>query len=158
MKYNLLKMMDDLNIEYRYLEHEPITGLESALFVKEKYKLQGKESKNIVLRSKVGNYYVMVSEVGVKFDRAFMKELVGEKLSFATPEELEEKTGYVVGCATSFGYDEDVTIIVDEHIFESELLNCSTGVPTSSYVMHTADLRKIYESVPNKVIYTNLGY
>lgn len=158
MKYDLLKMMDDLNIEYQYLEHEPITDHDSAIFVNTKYNLKGKESKNLVLRGKSGNYYVMVSEEGVRFNRSFMKELVGEKLTLATPEELNEKTGYVVGCAASFGYDEDVTIVVDENIFRNEFFICSGGNPTSSIVIRTEDLKKIYATVSNKIIYTKLDY
>lgn len=158
MKYDLLKIMNDLGVTYEYYEHEPIVDEASALKVNEQFNLKGVESKNLVLRGKSGNYYVMVSSYGVKFNRAFMKELVGEKLSIASSEELVEKTGYYPGCAASFGYDEDVTIVVDENIYNNEYFICSGGNPTSSFVIKTEELKKVYPTLSNKVIYTKLDY
>lgn len=156
MKYNLLEIMDNLLIEYKYVEHEPIVDYETARAVDEKYNLVGTESKNLFLKSKQNNYYVLVTEEGVRFNRNFMKQLVNEKLSITTPEELEEKTGYFVGCATNFGYDSDVTLVVDEGIFKHEFLICSGGVPTQSFVMKTEDLKLIYKNSENNVIFTQL--
>ena len=158
MKYDLLKIMDDLGVSYEYYEHEPIVDEATALKVNQQFNLKGVESKNLFLKSKSGNYYVMVSEYGVKFNRAFMKDLVGEKLSIASAEELVEKTGYSSGCAASFGYDEDVTIVVDENIYKNEYFICSGGNATSSFVIKTEELKKIFPTLANKVIYTKLDY
>lgn len=153
MKYDLLKIMDDLGIEYQYVEHEPITDYEVAKAVDEKYNLEGAESKNLFLKDKNGTYYVFITEEGVRFNRAFLKEVTGEKLSITSPEELEEKTGYVVGCATNFGYDSDVIFIVDSEIFKHDKLICSAGSPTQSMVIHTEDLKKIFQNSSNQVVY-----
>lgn len=153
MKYDLLKIMDNLEITYDYLEHEPIVDYETAHAVDEKYNLKGTESKNLVLKDKKGNFYVFVTEEGIRFDRAFMKEVTGEKLSIVSPEELEEKTGYVVGCATNFGYDSDVTFVIDEGLYDNEYLICSAGTPTQSFVMKTEDLKKIYATCENRQIH-----
>lgn len=156
MKFNLLKIMDDLNISYQYVEHDPIVDYETAHAVDEKFNLQGMESKNLVLKDKKGNFYVLVTEEGVRFDRAFMKEVTGEKLSIVTPEELEAKTSYVVGCATNFGYDADVTLVIDEAVFNNEYLICSAGSSTQSFVVKTEDLKKIYATCENKLIHVNI--
>ncbi|MEG0423821.1 MAG: YbaK/EbsC family protein [Erysipelotrichaceae bacterium] len=156
MKFNLLKIMDDLDIKYRYLEHEPVVDYESARFVDEKYNLEGVESKNLFLKGKSGNYYVMVSIEGMRFDRKFMKELLGEKVSISSPSDLISITGYEVGCATSFGYDKDIKIIVDEQIFDYDAFICSAGTPTTSYVMKCEDLKKVYKSIENEVLYVSL--
>ncbi|MEG0264694.1 MAG: YbaK/EbsC family protein [Erysipelotrichaceae bacterium] len=156
MRYNLLKIMDDLDIEYRYLEHEEVVDYESAHFVDEKYNLEGIESKNLFLKGKSGSYYVMVSIEGMRFDRKFMKELLGEKVSISSSEDLMNVTGYEVGCATSFGYDKDIKIIVDEQIFNHDSFICSAGTPTTSYVMKCKDLKRVYETIENEVLYVAL--
>lgn len=153
---DLLKIMDHLGIKYQFVEHEPIVDYETAKAVDEKYNLVGTESKNLFLKSKQNNYYVLVTVEGVRFNRSFMKEIVNEKLSITSPEELQEKTGYVVGCATNFGYDEDVVLVVDKSIFNHEYLICSAGTPTQSFVMKTEDLKLIYDDCKNKVIYVQL--
>ncbi|MFV0550567.1 MAG: YbaK/EbsC family protein [Anaerorhabdus sp.] len=153
MKYDLLKIMDNLEISYQYIEHEPIVDYATAHAVDEKFNLKGTESKNLVLKDKKGNFYVLVTEEGVRFDRAFMKEVTGEKLSIVSPEELEDKTSYVVGCATNFGYDSDVTLVIDEAIYNNEYLICSAGSSTQSFVIKTEDLKKIYATCDNKLIY-----
>lgn len=156
MKYDLLKIMDDLGIEYQYVEHEPIVDYETARAVDEKYHLVGIESKNLFLKDKQGTFYVFITEEGVRFNRAFLKEVTGEKLSITSAEELEEKTGYVVGCATNFGYDQDVVYVVDAGIFEHDSLICSAGSPTQSMVMKTEDLKKIYSTLSNQIIYVQV--
>lgn len=156
MKYDLLKIMDNLGIQYQYVEHEPITNYEIAKKVDEEYNLEGTESKNLFLKDKNGTYYVFITEEGVRFNRAFLKEVTGEKLSITSAEELEEKTGYKVGCATNFGYDADVVFIVDAEIFNHEKLICSAGSPTQSMVIHTADLKKIYQTISNHILYVQV--
>lgn len=156
MKHDLLKIMDDLHIEYQYVEHEPIVDYETARAVDEKYHLQGIESKNLFLKGKSGRYYVMSTIEGMRFDRKFMKEITGEKVSIASPEDLEEVTGFKVGCAANFGYDTEIMQIVDEQVFEHEFIICSAGTPTASYVMKTADLKTVYEHIDNEVRYVNL--
>lgn len=156
MKYDLRKILDDLAIEYRYVEHEPIVDFESAKFVNEKYDLKGIENKSLFLKGKSGTFYVMITVEGVRFDRSFMKELVGEKVSITTGDELVEKTGYAVGCAAAYGYDEDVVFVIDEDMYEHELICLSAGTPTSTVVVNTVDLKKVYNTCNNRIISTHL--
>lgn len=153
MKYNLLGTLDELGIEYRYVDHEPVVDYESARAVDEKYNLVGVESKNLFLKGKSGKFYVMVSVEGSRFDRRLMKELTGEKLSISTPEDLVSATGYAVGCAASFGYDQEITLLIDKSVFTYDTIICSAGIPTGSYVMKCEDLKKIYDQVNNQIIY-----
>lgn len=150
------EILNELNLSYDYYEHEPILDYETARKVDEKYHLTGMESKCLFIKTKSDKYYVLVTKEGVRFDRKFMKDLLGEKASIATREELKEVTGYEAGCAAPFPYPKEVGYLVDRQIFQYEKFICSAGIPTESFEIPTIHLKKVYESVVNEVRYIDL--
>ncbi len=146
-----LEILNDLKIEYKHVIHEPIINYEIAKKIDQENNLTGMESKNLFLVSKSNKYYLLVTKEGTRFDRNFFKELLEEKISITSPDELNAKTGYVVGSAPSFPYPDDVTYIIDISIFDYDKYICSAGIPTESYEMITKDIIKVYETQNNKV-------
>lgn len=151
-----IKIVNDLKIEYRHITHEPITNYEIAKKIDKENNLTGVESKNLFLVSKSNKYFVLVTKEGTRFDKNIFKDLLGEKISIASPKELEEQTGYVVGSAPSFPYSNNVMYIIDVSIFEHEKYICSAGIPTESYEMITKDIIKVYDNQPNQIKYIDL--
>lgn len=149
-------ILEELQIPHRYIEdHEPVLDYEAAARVDEKYHLTGIESKCLFMKTKSGQYYLFVTYEGVRMDRKFMKELLGEKTSVASGDELLEVSGYVPGCATPFAYPECVKYIVDNHIFDYEKYVCSAGIPCDSFELDTILLKTIYEKLDCDVIYVD---
>lgn len=150
------RILDDLGLAYDYYEHEPILDYETARRVDESFHLTGVESKNLLIKTKSGRFYVLVTVEGVKMDAKFMRALLGEKVRVATREELKELCGYEAGCAASFPYPKEVGYLVDKQLFRHEKMICSAGVPTESFEMPTGNLKAVYSHVENEVRYIDL--
>lgn len=152
-KDNVVKLLDTLKIKYDFYQHEPITSSQVIDDIRKKLKLKGTESKNLFLKTKSNKFIVFVTDISKKFDKEFFKNLMGEKVSFATFEELEKETGYKPNAAASFCYPKEIDIYVDEGIFNHEIFTISTGNIDETIELKTKDLKTIYENVDNKVIY-----
>ena len=150
-----LKILENLGIKYEHYVHQPITDFEVAHAVDEQFHIEGQENKSLLLKGKSGKFYCFVTIEGVRMDRKFFKDLLGEKVGISSGEELEELSGYVVGCAAPFPWPEDVEIIVDNEVFNHEKQICSAGLPTESMVVASEDLKKVYSTLPNKVTYVD---
>lgn len=150
------KILEKLNLEFKYIEHEPILDYETAFRVDKQFNLTGKESKCLFIKTKSNKYYSFITYEGVSFDRKFFKELLGEKTSIASREELKEIAGYEAGCAAPFPYPKEVGYIVDNRVFNFEKYICSAGIPTESFEMPTSNLREVYKHVENEVMYVDV--
>lgn len=151
---NCKEILENLKVPcFIIKEHAPITSYEVAKQVDIEFNLTGKESKCLFLKTKSNQYYVFVTTEEVLFDKKYMKELVNEKISIASSEELTLKSGYVPGCACPFGYPSDVKYIVDTRIFNYPKYICSLGTLTSSFEIETHLLKEIYQKIDADVTY-----
>lgn len=150
---DVVKLLDSLNIKYEFYKHEPITTSEVIDVIRKKLNLKGTESKNLFLKTKSNKFFVFVTDISKKFDKDFFKNLLGEKVSFATFDELEKITGYKANAAASFCYPKEIDIYVDEEIFNHEIFTISTGNIDETIEMKTKDLKTIYKNIDNKVTY-----
>ena len=150
------KILESLNLEFRYIEHEPILDYETAYKVDQQFNLTGQESKCLFIKTKSGKYYSFITYAGVNFDRKFFKDLLGEKTSIASREELLDITGYEAGCAAPFPYPKEVGYIVDNRIFNFDKYIWSAGSPTESFEMPISNIKEVYKHVDNEVIYVEV--
>lgn len=150
------KILESLNLEFRYIEHEPVLDYEAAYRVDQQFNLTGQESKCLFIKTKSGKYYSFITYEGVNFDRKFFKEILGEKTSIASREELKDIAGYEAGCAAPFPYPKEVGYIVDNRVFNFDKYICSAGIPTESFEMPTSNLKEVYKHVDNEVIYVDV--
>ena len=148
------EILEELAIPCNYIEgHEPVLNYEAAARVDEQYHLTGKESKCLMMKTKSGQFVLFVTYEGVRMDRKYMKNLLGEKTSVCSGEELMEVSGYAVGCAAPFAYPDTMKYIVDNRILGFEKYLCSAGTPTESFEMETHYLKEIYENLGCDVTY-----
>ncbi|MDE5553410.1 MAG: YbaK/EbsC family protein [Malacoplasma sp.] len=150
---SVVKLLDKLNIKYDFYKHEPITCSQVIDDIRKKLNLKGVESKNLFLKTKSNRFFLLVTDISKKFNKDFFKDLLNEKVSFATFEELEKITGYKPNAAASFCYPKDIDIYVDNGIFDYELFSISTGNLDETIELKTESLKQIYKNVENKVIY-----
>lgn len=147
------ELLDQLQIPYKAYEHEPVLDYETAAMVDEKYHIEGVESKSLLMKTKSGKYYLLITTSDQRMDRKYMKVLAGEKVSIAPPEDLMELAGYEAGCAAPFCYPEEVTFLVDTYLFELDQIIISAGISTQSATFDPTVLKTVYEHVPNVVKY-----
>jgi Ala-tRNA(Pro) deacylase len=139
-------------VPYREVEHEPVRDYEAAAHVRERFGLNGVESKNLFLESRDGRSLVFVTVQGKRFNAKAMKRLLGSAVSIAPDAVLTAKTGCEPGCAVPFGYLPEVELVVDDAIFAHQRFIFSPGPPSCTIVIDTACIPAILAVVPNKVV------
>lgn len=148
------QILEEHNITHRYIEgHMPVTDYETSHIVDQQYNLTGMESKCMLLKTKSGKFAILITTEGKRLNNKGLKAALHEKATLASSEELMEQGGYIVGCAAPFGYPKDVTVLVDNDIFNHELYICSAGLETESFEMVTEELKRLYEELGLTVIY-----
>lgn len=151
--YDRCKMQIDQLGSYREFEHEPVLDYDMAAVIRAKFGLTGVESKNLFLRTKKGSYCMLVTLQEKRADFGRIKEVIGERVSVATDEELKERTGCEPGCAVPFGLPADIILIVDRDVFDHSRLIFSPGPPERTVEMEMEAVRAVFEKVPNRVEY-----
>lgn len=143
----VIKILEDNDIKFESYEHEPIFSYEVAEIVSKKLGFTGTESKSLFLKGKSGKYYVYFTIQGEKVDFKNVKNLVGEKISICSSEEMTEVIGCYPGCVSPFGHSEDITLIIDLKVFEQEKIIFSPGVPNKTVIVYSKDLKNILDKV-----------
>jgi Ala-tRNA(Pro) deacylase len=147
-----IEILKKLNIEFKEFDHEPILDYQTAKKVREELNMIGTESKNLFLKSKDDKYYLLLTIEGKKADFDKLKQIIGKRVSLASPGELKEKTGCIPGCATPFGNNTEITIIFDDEILNHEKWLYSPGYPNKTIELETKYIPQILDSMGNEII------
>lgn len=116
----IYQLLDQLEISYERLDHEPISSVLEA--AEKGLVLPGQQVKNLVLKNKKGRqFYLVILRDEKTADIKHLAELLGEKrLSFASQEDLARLLQVEPGAVTPFGllFDKDrqVELIIDEEV------------------------------------------
>jgi len=123
---HLFSKLDELGITYQTHHHEPVFTVEDARNVGRE--LAGGHSKNLFLKDKKGNIYLLVCLEDTKVDlKALRKQIGAGNLSFGKAELLMELLGVTPGSVTPFALINDterrVTVLLDARMMAEEFLN-----------------------------------
>lgn len=150
------EILEKLHLNPRVVTHEPILNYETANKVDEELGLTGIETKTLFLKSKKGdNYYLFITSASERMDSKLLKNLLGEKITMVTGDEMQELTGMVPGCMTPFGLKDELInkIVVDQKIYDEDKLILAFGSETMSVEMSPKDLKTILENTYKDIIY-----
>ena len=136
------KILDEHKVDYKYSEHEEArTSEESAKARGEDLKIG---AKAMVLKDEKGNFVMLVLSAVKKIDSKKAREILGaKKLQFATPEEVFEKTGCIVGGIPPFAPLFDIDYFVDKSVVDNEDMAFNIGERTKSVKMKTKDYLRV---------------
>ncbi|MGB6420544.1 MAG: YbaK/EbsC family protein [Anaerolineales bacterium] len=148
-----IDLLQSAGIEYREFEHEPVLCYEKAAQIRQRFNLSGVESKSLFLKLKDDRYCMFISLEGKRFDPKRLRVLLGSKSKVCSDQELNEETGCVPKCACPFGHSAEVTLIIDNEIFQHERFIYSPGPPEKTIEIKTEDIQEILNCSPNKVFY-----
>ncbi|OIO26571.1 hypothetical protein AUJ14_01485 [Candidatus Micrarchaeota archaeon CG1_02_55_22] len=81
--------------------------------------------KNLCLLTRSGGLVVAILRGDSRLDKAKLEQLVGERLSFCSAEQVLEKTGYPAGGVPSLGLTG--RIFIDALIVERDVVLCGGG-------------------------------
>lgn len=149
---NIKNILNDLQIPFQEISHEASISCEHSSVLRNEAGLDWVWSKNIVFHAK-WNFY-LVTTLGTKDIKArkFKKEFWTKDIRFASQDEISSLWLWVIWSISPFGFENsEVTVYVDNEIFESEYFMFNPADPCKSIRVKTIDLKKIYENMKNQV-------
>jgi len=144
----LLEFLQAQQITFVRVEHPAVyTCLEAEQF---RPRMQGVSTKNLFLRDKRGNHYLLVTDCDKRMDlKALGSKLGVSRLHFGSEEQLYELLGVTRGAVTALGLVNDtqgrVRLLVDADIWESETFLCHPLVNTATLSLAKSDLERFFE-------------
>jgi Ala-tRNA(Pro) deacylase len=149
---NIISLLDQYSIAYIEYDHPPILSYEDAEREKANHNWQGIESKNVFMTDGNNKYYLFVTTQGTKVDFKQMKELTGSKLALASADAVRDVIHCVPGCVAPFGFDPQITTIIDKSVFSHDHYLFSPGITTKTIQLSPWDLLPLYEKQANTTI------
>lgn len=154
-------LLDSLGIEYYRTDHEPADTMEACNEIDRI--LDTLVCKNLFLcnRQKTAFYLLMMPGDKPFKTKELSSQINSARLSFATPEDMEELLDITPGSVSIMGLmndaDNKVQLLVDEDVLKGEYLGCHPCINTSSLKMKTADaFGKYLEAVHHKMVVVKL--
>jgi len=132
--------------------HEPVLDYETAATVRQRFGLNGIETKSLFLRAKSGRYLMFVTGEGERLDRVRAQGVLGEKVSIASGEELQAETGCVPGCAVPLGLPPAIPLLIDRQLDSTPALILSPGPPTETIQVSGEEWRQLVAAADNPTI------
>jgi Ala-tRNA(Pro) deacylase len=153
-------MLDTMGIGYERYEHPPVFTAEEAA---EHWKdVPGTPVKNLFLRNKKGDrHYLVILAVDKQADLKRLVKVIGDdRLSFGSPERLDQHLGLTPGSVSPFGLINDaaktVRVVIDDDLRRAERLIFHPNINTASVTISFADLERFLASRGNSVRYVHL--
>jgi Ala-tRNA(Pro) deacylase len=119
--------------------------------------------KNLFLKDRKGQFYLVIIPESAKIDLKYLKQILGayRNFSFGKEDELDRLLGTTPGCVTPLGIGCDVShelrIIIDESLTSDDaLLNFHPFVPWLTTVLSFNDLHKLISHSHHQVEVINL--
>ena len=146
----ILDLLNQRNIEFEKLEHEPVYTSEQAAAVRGISIESG--AKSLLFKTKVG-FVLVVVPGNQRVDSKKLKKLLGVKdVRFATPEEVKEQMGCEIGSCYPFGNVAGLRTLVDNSLSRNEIISFNPGRHDTSIKMRYADYQKLAEPEQVEVI------
>ena len=126
---NLLTLLSENQISYELFEHEAFYTVEESSKLKTEMNMKGAHTKNLFLRDKKRNFFLISCLDNREVDLKEIKNLIScqGNLSFGSPNYLFEKLGVKPGSVSPYSLvnniDKDVIFYLDKEITEFELCN-----------------------------------
>lgn len=103
----------------------------------------GQIAKSILFKTKNENYLMVVSAGDVKLDSKAIKELVGQRVRMANPDEVMEVTGFQIGGVCPFALKKQVPIYLDESLLRYDLVYAAAGTANTALPISFQDLIQV---------------
>ncbi|MBR1584901.1 MAG: prolyl-tRNA synthetase associated domain-containing protein [Clostridia bacterium] len=142
------RFLNALGIPFFRIDHEPVHTMEDCAAIDRA--LGGEICKNLFLcnQQKTAFYLLMIHEAKSFKTKDISKQLGVSRLSFATPEHMQQYLHISPGAVSPMGllFDSarDVRLILDRDILRSEYLGCHPCVNTASIKLRMQDFLEKY--------------
>ena len=145
----LFARLESLGIRTRTVSHPAVFTVEEAKQLRGE--LPGGHVKNLFLRNKKGEMWLVVAEEDRKIDLKALSERLGAgKVSFGSPERLMRHLGVVPGAVTPFGLINDreaaVRVVIDKALLAHDPVNVHPLTNEMTTAIAPGDLLAFIES------------
>ena len=156
--YDLLERLD---IPFERVDHDAVGTIEGCAEIEKLLDIE--ICKNLFLRNSKGDQYYLLMLPGGKHlvTKDLAKKIGSTRLSFGTPEKMEEYLDITPGSVSVLGLMNDhgnnIQFLVDNDIKKWEYFGCHPCINTSSLKIKTADLfSKILPAVGHEPVFVDI--
>ncbi len=139
----ILNIFKENNIDYQLYEHEPVYTSQQAAAVRGVELKTG--CKSMLLKTRQVKFILVNLAADRKIDLKKLEKIVGEKLSFATKEDVLQTTNCEPDSVPPFGKLFGLPTYLDESVLENDFVNFNIGMLTKSVKISKQDLLRIME-------------
>ena len=144
-KDDLFALLDELSISHTTTNHKPVFTVEESAEIKAD--LPGAHSKNLFLKDKGGNFFLICAESHAQIKVNKLHPHLGcKRLSFGKAEYLMEHLGVTPGsvCLFSVMNDKDATVqlIIDKTLADADIVNFHPLLNDATTAISSADMIK----------------
>jgi prolyl-tRNA editing enzyme YbaK/EbsC (Cys-tRNA(Pro) deacylase) len=139
----ILTMLDEADVEYTHLEHEPTRTSEDSARVRGMPQRVG--GKALCIKAGSDRFVLVVVSAVLKLKSSKLRKALGEsRTRFATPEELKDLTGLVPGSVPPFGEPIlPLALYVDQTVLANDKIAFNAGSLTHSVILDIEDYRRL---------------
>ena len=140
-------LLDELGIGYQRIDHEAAMTMEACAAIDEA--LDATICKNLLLCNRqCTDFYLLMIPGGKVFKTSVLSKQIGSsRLSFASPEYMEQFLDITPGSVSVLGLMNDkenrVRLLIDEDVLKGEYIGCHPCINTSSLRLRTEDVVNI---------------
>lgn len=140
----LFHFLAKLGLSVSVVDHPPLFTVEDSKALRGA--ISGGHTKNLFLKDKKGNLFLVVAEEDTTIDLKRIHEIIGAqgRVSFGSADLLLEVWGVLPGAVTPFGAINDttgrVTVVLDAALMEHAILNHHPLVNTKTASIRREDL------------------
>lgn len=152
---DLFRFLDDLGVSHTTKSHAPVFTVAEAVALRDE--IPGGHTKNLFLKDKKDNYFLLTVEEHATIDLKTVHTIIGaaSKVSFGKPEKLMEYLGVVPGAVTAFGVindqGKDVTLIFDEELMAFDIINLHPLSNDQTTSVSSKDMLRFVEATGHQV-------
>lgn len=156
----LMAQLEALNITYKLYHHEAVfTVAESE---KVDAQIEGTHCRNLFLRDKKKKNFLLVLQNATDIDVKKLPAVIGsDRLSFGSSDRLWQYLGVRPGSVCPFAItndtDDNVKILLDKSMMETEIVNYHPLLNTMTVGLTPADLLKFIESTGHEAHIVDLS-
>lgn len=155
----LFSKLRELGITFSTIEHPPVRTVEEARL--HCYHLPGGHVKNLFIRDKRKQYWMIVAPSEAVIDLRATAQLLGtQKFNFANADRLYEVLGILPGSVSPFAVINDesglVKVVLDQRLVEITPLNFHPLTNELTTTIATADFLKFLQAVRHQPLTVRL--
>lgn len=140
----IYRTLTRLSIPFQRVENDPAVTMEDCQAIDDRLQMQTVKTLFLCNRQQTA-FYLFVTPGDKPFrTKDFSAALGVSRVSFATPEQLEQMMGTIVGSATVFSLllptARDVRVVFDRSLESSEWYGCTDGTTTGYMKLRTRDV------------------